>query len=74
MSIDKQLWIAPSATPWDDIPESDLKPAELLVKACHDDIYRYRHVAPDLSGEADFFNACNRNACPEWIDSTILLW
>jgi transposase-like protein len=64
MSGKKRHWIAPSATPWDDAPESELSPAELIVKACHRDIYRYRHAPSTLEGEAESFNAYTRSACP----------
>ena len=57
-------WLAPSATPWDDAGEKSLGPAETLVMACHRDLYRYRHAGASLEGEADFFNAYVRDACP----------
>jgi len=57
-------WLAPSATPWDDKKPGDLNPAEAIVKACHHDIYRYRHAPSSLDGEAEFFNAYVRDACP----------
>lgn len=57
-------WLAPSATPWDDADEKSLGPAETLVMACHRDLYRYRHAGASLEGEADFFNAYVRDACP----------
>ena len=42
MRGDKERWLAPSATPWDDADVNSLGPAETLVMACHRDIYRYR--------------------------------
>jgi transposase-like protein len=65
MSGRKRQWVAPSATPWDGRRESELDPAELIVKACHKDIYRYRHAPSSLDGEAEFFNAYAKDACPE---------
>lgn len=57
-------WLAPSATPWDDAGEKSLGPAETLVMACHRDLHGYRHAGASLEGEADFFNAYVRDACP----------
>ncbi len=64
MHGDKERWLAPSATPWDDADEDSLGPAETLVMACHRDIYRYRHAGTSLEGEAEFFNAYARESCP----------
>ena len=51
-----------SATPWDGLPDSDLTPAQALVARAHREAYDARH-AP-LGGEAAFFNAYERDACP----------
>jgi transposase-like protein len=64
MSAKKPRWHAPSATPWDEMGEDRLNPAEAIVKACHRDMYRYRHAPSSLEGEAEFFNAYVREACP----------
>ena len=64
MRGDEERWLAPSATPWDGADEDSLGPAETLVMACHRDLYRYRHAGASLEGEADFFNAYARDACP----------
>lgn len=71
MSGKKRQWSAPSATPWDNKDLGELNPAETLVKACHQDIYRYRHAPPTLKGEAEFFNAYVREACPRCRSSLI---
>ena len=64
MSGEKKRWHAPSATPWDDADASDIGPAQAIVMACHRDIYRYRHADASLVGEAEFFNAYERDSCP----------
>jgi hypothetical protein len=64
MCAKKRPYVAPSATPWDDRCEDGLNPAERIVKSCHHDIYRYRHAPSTLEGEAEFFNAYPRVACP----------
>lgn len=64
MSNDEKRWLAPSATPWDGKDEASLSPAELIVMACHRDIYEYRHADSSLEGEAEFFNGYERDACP----------
>lgn len=51
-----------SATPWDGLPESELTPAQALVARAHREAYDARH-AP-LGGEAAFFDAYERDACP----------
>lgn len=71
MSGKKQQWAAPSATPWDDKDPDELGPAEILIRACHHDIYRYRHAPASLEGEAEFFNAYVREACPRCSSSLI---
>lgn len=64
MSGVKRRWIAASATPWDGVGDGDLQPARKIVRDCHRDIYRYRHVHADLEGEAGFFNGYPRDCCP----------
>jgi hypothetical protein len=71
MSGKKRQWIAPSATPWDKKDLVELTAAETLVKACHQDMYRYRHALPSLKGEAEFFNAYAKEACPRCRSSLI---
>lgn len=53
---------APSATPWDDVPEAALTPAEAVVAASHRGIYEFRHAR--FNGDADFFNGYPRETCP----------
>lgn len=60
----KGRYRAPSATPWDGTPLGGLGAAEKLVADCHRDIYRYRHAPTSLEGEAEFFNAYERDSCP----------
>ena len=64
MSGKEKRWQAPSATPWDDVDPSAVGPAQAIVMACHRDIYRYRHAPASLEGEAEFFNAYERESCP----------
>ena len=64
MSGDKGRWLAASATPWDNVDDGDLGPAQIIVRDRHRDIYRYRHAHADLEGEADFFNGYPRDSCP----------
>lgn len=71
MSGKKRQWVAPSATPWDERDPDELGPAETLVKACHQDVYRYRHARPSLEGEAEFFNSYTREACPRCRSTSI---
>ena len=54
--------LAASATPWDDLAESELEPAQALVAASHRSMYSFRHGRFD--GDADFFNGYERRACP----------
>ncbi len=42
-----------------------------MAGTCHQDIYRYRHAAADLKGEAEFFNAYTRDTCPRCRSSRI---
>lgn len=53
---------APSATPWDDLPESQIAPSQAIVKAARDGIYSFRRER--FSGDADFFNGYPRSECP----------
>lgn len=53
---------APSATPWDGLPESQIAPAQAIVKTAHDGIYAFRHE--HCLGDADFFNGYPLSACP----------
>ena len=45
---------AASATPWDNMPEEPLSPAQALASASHKSMYASRHERFD--GDADFFN------------------
>ena len=65
MSGMKKHWAAPSSTPWDGKGDEEIGPAEAIVKACHRNMYRYRHTSSSLRGEAAFFNAYVRDVCPE---------
>lgn len=62
MSGDKRKRPAPSATPWDDVPEDELTPAQSLVAESHRSIYAFRHEA--FAGDAGFFNGYPREVCP----------
>ena len=62
MSGNKRGRLAPSATPWDDMDRMALSPSERLVADSHRSIYDFRHSGFD--GDADFFNAYERDACP----------
>lgn len=53
---------APSATPWDDLPESQIAPSQAIVKAARDGIYSFRRER--FSGDADFFNGYPRSERP----------
>ncbi|WP_456242897.1 transposase [Senegalimassilia faecalis] len=53
---------APSATPWDDLPESQITPSQAIVKAARDGICSFRRER--FSGDADFFNGYPRSECP----------
>jgi len=64
MSGKRQHRAAPSSTPWDGKSNGEISPAAAIVKACHRDMYRYRHAPTSLEGEAEFFNAYARDACP----------
>lgn len=53
---------APSATPWDDLPESRIAPSQAIAKAAHDGVCSFRRER--FSGDADFFNGYPRSECP----------
>ena len=74
VSGDEKRWLAPSATPWDEVDGGSLGPAEALVMACHRDMYRYRHAGASLEGEAEFLNAYERTACPRCGSDDIRKW
>jgi hypothetical protein len=56
MSKGKRRKAAPSATPWDDVPESELTPPQALVAASHRSAYGFRYEAFD--GDIAFFCFC----------------
>lgn len=58
----KRKYLAPSATPWDGLPEQTIKPAELLVKQSHRSMYAFRHES--FFGDIDFINSYERKSCP----------
>ena len=62
LSGEKKRRRAPSATPWDGVPERDLGPAELVVMRSSRSIYGFRHH--DFEGDADFYNGYPRDDCP----------
>lgn len=62
MSGDRKGRLAPSATPWDDVPAGELTPAQSAVMAGHRSIYAFRHGRS--AADADFFNGYPRDACP----------
>lgn len=53
---------APSATPWDGLPENQITPAQAIVKTAHDGIYAFRHER--RPSDAGFFNGYPLSACP----------
>lgn len=53
---------APSATPWDGVPEGELGPAEAAVMASQRSIYDFRHA--EDARDADFFNGYEPESCP----------
>lgn len=57
-------WHAPdvSSTPWDELDESSLTPAQRLVMEEHRDAYERLHAPSDR--DAAFFNGYVRDACP----------
>ena len=61
---------APSATPWDDMPEEDLDPAASLVMHANRGIYGFRHE--QFAGDAAFFNGYSRERCPRCGDGDIV--
>lgn len=64
MSGRKRPYAAPSATPWDDVAEDSMTPAETAVMLSHRSIYEYRHSALSAEQEVAFFNGYARKACP----------
>ena len=62
MSGKKRRRRAPSATPWDDVPERDLGPAQLAVMRSSRSMYEFRHH--DFEGDAEFYNGYPREDCP----------
>lgn len=62
MSGNERRYRAPSATPWDDIPDDSIGPAERLVRDSHRSIYGFRHHA--FEGDAAFLNSYVRDTCP----------
>lgn len=54
--------LAASATPWDDVADDELEPAQLLVASSHRSMYSFRHEPFD--GDAAFFNGFERESCP----------
>lgn len=53
---------AASATPWDDIPETDSTPAQSMVAASHGSMYAFRRRP--FEGDAAFFNGRPRSERP----------
>lgn len=62
MSGNKKRRRAASATPWDEIPEQELTPAQAIVSASHKSMYAFRHES--FSGDSAFFNGYPRSECP----------
>lgn len=62
MSEERKKRRAPSATPWDDLPDEALEPPQLLVARSHRSMYEFRHEP--FGGDVDFFNAYERESCP----------
>lgn len=62
MSGKKRRKTAPSATPWDNLGDDNLTPAQALVRATHRSAYDFRHQS--FAGDIDFFNGFAREACP----------
>lgn len=62
MNNTKQVYRAPSATPWDNMPSKALTPAERVVRDSQRSIYRFRH-AP-YKGDVAFFNSYPPQVCP----------
>jgi hypothetical protein len=62
MGRKKPCRLAPSATPWDNIDESQLTPTQALVKESHKSAYRFRHESFDK--DIEFFNSFERERCP----------
>ena len=62
MSEERKKRRAPSATPWDEVPDEELEPSQLLVARSHRSMYEFRHESFD--GDIDFFNSYIRDSCP----------
>jgi len=62
MSGKRRRKLAASATPWDGVSNSELSPAEALVKASHQSMYAFRHES--FMGDIEFFNGYPQEACP----------
>jgi len=60
---------APSATPWDDLAQESMTPAQALVHAAHKNAYDFRHES--FAGDIDFFNQFARDSCPRCGDDSI---
>ena len=54
--------LAASATPWDETPDEDLTPSQLMVARSHRSMYEFRHEP--FAGDADFFDGYPRDVCP----------
>lgn len=61
--------LAASATPWDDVPDKELAPPQLMVVRSHRSMYEFRHER--FPGDADFFNGYAQEACPRCGDPEI---
>jgi len=66
MNKKKRRKAAPSATPWDNIGDGSLTPAQVLVRETHKSAYAFRHES--FKGDIDFFNHFLRDSCP-WCGS-----
>lgn len=62
MSGGKKRRPAPSATPWDGLPEDEIGPAQRAVMEGQRSIYAFRHER--CAGDIEFFNAYERGECP----------
>lgn len=66
-------WHAPSAsaTPWNGSDESPLTPAQRLFIGAHRKAYERLH--PSISGDTEFLNGYERDACPLRRSSSCML-
>ena len=62
LSGEKRRRRVPSATPWDDVPERDLNPAERAAMRSGRSVYDFRHHG--FEGDAEFCNGYPRDSCP----------